>query len=58
MVEHTLRAYDEELEGLTAAQKQFLRLGPRNVKLIQTKAQEVQAALGKPEAASASPPTR
>ncbi len=50
------RYADPRLEGLTAAQKQFLRLGPRNVERIQTKLHEVQVALGKPEPASASPP--
>ncbi len=50
------RYADPQLEGLTAAQKQFLRLGPRNVTLIQTKLREVQAALGRPEPASPSPP--
>ncbi len=39
---------DPRLEGLTAAQKQFLRLGPRNDQLLQTKLRELQAALGAP----------
>jgi hypothetical protein len=39
------RYADPKLEGLTAAQKQFLRLGPRNVRLIQAKLKELQAAL-------------
>jgi hypothetical protein len=34
-----------ELEALTPAQKQFLRTGPRNVRLVQTKLRELQAAL-------------
>jgi len=34
-----------ELEALTAAQKQFLRTGPRNVRLVQAKLRELQAAL-------------
>jgi hypothetical protein len=32
-------------EQLSPAQKQFLRMGPRNVKLIQSKLREIQAAL-------------
>jgi hypothetical protein len=39
------RYADPKLEGLTAAQKQFLRLGPRNVRIIQAKLKELQAAL-------------
>jgi hypothetical protein len=34
-----------DLEGLTAAQKQFLRTGPRNVRLVQAKLRDLQAAL-------------
>jgi hypothetical protein len=34
-----------ELEALTPAQKQFLRTGPRNVRLVQAKLRELQAAL-------------
>jgi hypothetical protein len=49
------RYADPRLEGLTAAQKQFLRLGPRNVALVQAKLREVQAALG---GAEASPPAQ
>jgi hypothetical protein len=37
---------DPRLEGLTAAQKQLLRMGPRNVRLIQGKLREIAAALG------------
>jgi hypothetical protein len=36
----------ENLEGLTDAQKQFLRMGPRNVRLIQGKLREIAQALG------------
>jgi hypothetical protein len=36
---------DPALEGLTAAQKQFLRIGPRNVPLVQAKLRELRAAL-------------
>jgi hypothetical protein len=39
---------DPRLEELTAAQKQLLRMGPRNVRLIQGKLREIGAALGKP----------
>ena len=42
------------LESLTNAQKQLLRMGPRNVKLIQAKLREVAVALGIP--ASRLPP--
>jgi hypothetical protein len=37
---------DDDLEELTAAQKQLLRMGPRNVRLIQGKLREISAALG------------
>jgi Protein of unknown function (DUF3014) len=37
---------DPGLEQLTAAQKQLLRMGPRNVRLIQLKLRDVGAALG------------
>jgi hypothetical protein len=46
------RYADPKLEGLTAAQKQFLRIGPRNVALVQTKLRELAVALRQP-----SPPT-
>jgi hypothetical protein len=48
LVRHaTLFRYeDPKLEGLTAAQKQLLRTGPRNVKIAQAKLRELQAALG------------
>jgi hypothetical protein len=36
---------DPRLENLTAAQKQFLRIGPRNEQLVQAKLREIQAAL-------------
>jgi Protein of unknown function (DUF3014) len=44
------RYADPKLEGLTAAQKQFLRMGPRNVRIIQQKLRELQQALGAPAA--------
>ena len=39
------RYADPRLEALTAAQKQFLRIGPRNVRLVQGKLKELAAAL-------------
>jgi len=36
---------DPRLEALTPAQKQFLRIGPRNVRLVQGKLKELAAAL-------------
>ena len=47
------RYADPKLEGLTAAQKQFLRIGPRNVGLVQTKLRDLEAALRQP-----TPPAR
>ena len=46
---------DDRLESLSHAQKQLLRMGPRNVRLIQAKLREVALALGIP--ASRLPPT-
>jgi Protein of unknown function (DUF3014) len=40
---------DSRLEGLTAAQKQLLRMGPRNVRQVQAKLREIARALGIPE---------
>lgn len=40
---------DETLEGLSQAQKQFLRMGPDNVQIIQTKLRELAVACGIPE---------
>jgi len=40
---------DETLEGLSQAQKQFLRMGPDNVQIIQTKLRELAVACGVPE---------
>jgi len=39
---------DEEIEGLSAAQRQFLRMGPENVSAIQAKLGEIRAALAAP----------
>jgi hypothetical protein len=51
------RYADPRLEGLTAAQKQFLRMGPRNVRLVQGKLRELKTALARPapEAAAVTP---
>ena len=40
---------DPRLESLSAAQKQFLRMGPRNVALIKSKLREIATALGIPD---------
>lgn len=47
LVPHAIgfRYADPKLEALTAAQKQFLRIGPRNVRLVQGKLRELAAAL-------------
>ena len=47
LVPHAIgfRYADPKLEGLTAAQKQFLRTGPRNVRGVQGKLREIEAAL-------------
>jgi hypothetical protein len=37
---------DEKLEGLSQAQKQFLRMGPKSVRAVQIKLRELTAALG------------
>jgi len=39
---------DEPLEGLTAAQRQFLRMGPRNVRVVKARLREIALALGIP----------
>ncbi|HET6956460.1 MAG TPA: DUF3014 domain-containing protein [Vicinamibacterales bacterium] len=41
---------DERLESLSPAQKQLLRMGPRNVRVIKTKLREIAIALGIPAA--------
>ena len=44
-------AYDDpRLEGLTAAQKQLLRMGPRNVRVIKARLRDIALALGIPPA--------
>jgi hypothetical protein len=52
LVPHALgfRYADAKLEALTPAQKQFLRIGPRNVRLVQGKLRELAAALAPPPA--------
>jgi hypothetical protein len=44
------RYADPKLEALTPAQKQFLRIGPRNVRLVQGKLRDLAAALTPAEA--------
>jgi len=39
---------DDRLENLTAAQRQLLRMGPRNVRIIQARLREIAVALGVP----------
>jgi hypothetical protein len=39
---------DDRLEDLTAAQKQLLRMGPRNVRIIKARLREIAVALGVP----------
>jgi hypothetical protein len=41
---------DERLEALAPAQKQLLRMGPRNVRVIKTKLRDIAIALGIPAA--------
>jgi hypothetical protein len=45
------RYADAKIEALTPAQKQFLRIGPRNVRIVQGKLRELEAALAPPAAA-------
>jgi hypothetical protein len=54
LVPHAIgfRYADPALEALTPAQKQFLRIGPRNVRIVQGKLRELAAALA-PERAQA-----
>jgi len=40
---------DPSLQGLTAAQKQLLRMGPQNVRAVQSKLREIASGLGIPE---------
>lgn len=44
-------AYDDgRLEGLTSAQKQLLRMGPRNARIVQKQLRDIAVALGIPAA--------
>jgi hypothetical protein len=54
LVPHAIgfRYVDPKLETLTPAQKQFLRIGPRNVRIVQGKLEELQAALASAAAAT------
>jgi hypothetical protein len=57
-VEKTVAAYiyvDPRLEGLSAAQKHLLRMGPENIQLVQAKLREIAPALGFAEADLAAP---
>jgi hypothetical protein len=58
LVPHAIgfRYADPKLEALTPAQKQFLRIGPRNVRLVQGKLKELAAALAPPAPAAATTP--
>ncbi len=47
---------DRKLEALTPAQKQFLRIGPRNVLKVQTKLRELAPALDIPDTRLPPPP--
>ena len=47
---------DDRLQALSAAQKQLLRMGPQNVKIVQAKLREIASALGIP-ASKLPPPT-
>ena len=48
---------DPALEGLTAAQKQLLRTGPRNVRIIQSSLRQIALALGIPAERLPAPPS-
>ena len=39
---------DERIESLSGAQKQLLRMGPRNVQVVKAKLRELAVALGIP----------
>lgn len=47
---------NERIENLTPAQKQLVRMGPRNARLVQDKLRELAAALGIPPERLAQPP--
>jgi hypothetical protein len=51
VVQHVFYRYaDPELEALPAADKHLLRMGPRNMRIVQAKLRELAAALKLPEA--------
>ena len=50
------RAFHPQLQELSAAQKQLLRMGPQNVRTVQSKLREIATALGIP--ASRLPPVK
>jgi hypothetical protein len=52
----TFRYVNPRYEQLSPAQKQFLRMGPRNVKLVQAKLREISGALAAPPVAAEAPP--
>jgi hypothetical protein len=54
LVPHAIgfRYADPKLEALTPGQKQFLRIGPRNVRLVQGKLRQVTEALAEPRQAA------
>lgn len=49
---------DPQLESLSAAQRHFLRMGPRNVRIIQSKLREIAPFLGIPSSRLPMPQTR
>jgi hypothetical protein len=44
----TYRFADEQLEALSQAEKQLVRMGPRNARVVQAKLREIARALGLP----------
>jgi hypothetical protein len=52
------RFADARLESLSAAQRQFLRMGPRNVRMVQSKLREIAPYLGIPDARLPKPADR
>lgn len=60
LVPHAIgfRYADPGLEGLSAAQKQLLRIGPRNVRIVQGKLKELAAALAPARSAAEAPAAR
>ena len=45
-VDSRVQRFDPALENLAPAQKQLMRMGPRNTKIIQAKLREIATALG------------